>query len=89
MPRVVLQDLTRGLTRLELTPRPPAEGSSILVATQASVVSAGTERMLVDFGRASLLRKARSQPRRVAEVLDKARTDGLSAIVNCAVPVDA
>lgn len=82
MSRVVLQDLTSGLTRLELTPRPPAAGSSLLVATQASVVSAGTERTLVDFGRASLLGKARSQPQRVAEVLDKARTDGLSATVN-------
>jgi predicted dehydrogenase len=53
----------------------------VVVATQASVVSAGTERMLVDFGRASLLGKARSQPQRVGEVLDKARTDGIAATV--------
>ena len=82
MPRVVLQDLSSGHTHLGQAPRPAASGSSVLVATQVSVVSAGTERMLVDFGRASLLGKARSQPQRVAEVLDKARTDGVSATVS-------
>ena len=82
MPRVVLQDLSSGRTRVGDVPRPAASASSVLVATQASVVSAGTERMLVDFGRASLLGKARSQPQRVAEVLDKARTDGVSATVH-------
>lgn len=81
MPRVVLQDLATGQTRVGDVPRPAVSGSSVLVATQASVVSAGTERMLVDFGRASLLGKARSQPQRVAEVLDKARTDGVGATV--------
>jgi predicted dehydrogenase len=54
----------------------------VVVAARASVVSAGTERMLVDFGRASLLGKVRSQPHRVAEVVDKARTDGLATTVN-------
>lgn len=82
MPHVVLQDLATGRTRLEHTPRPAASGSAVLVATVASVVSAGTERMLVDFGRASLLGKARRQPHRVAEVLDKARTDGVSATLS-------
>lgn len=81
MSRVVLQDLSTGQTRLDRVPRPGVSAAGVLVAAQASVVSAGTERMLVDFGRASLLGKARSQPQRVAEVLDKARTDGISATV--------
>lgn len=79
MSRVVLQDLGSGETRLVEAPAPQAGRSGIVIATQASVVSAGTERMLVDFGRASLLGKARSQPQRVGEVLDKARTDGVAA----------
>ena len=82
MARVVLQDLSGGVTRLRDAPRPSVSGSSVLVAAQASVVSAGTERMLVDFGRASLLGKARSQPQRVGEVLDKARTDGVGATID-------
>lgn len=54
-------------------------GSRVVIAVAASVVSAGTERMLVDFGRASLIGKARSQPQRVVEVANKVLTDGLSA----------
>jgi hypothetical protein len=49
----------------------------VLIRSQASIISAGTERMLVDFGRANLLDKARQQPDRVKDVIDKARTDGL------------
>lgn len=82
MSRVVLQDLSDGATRLVDAPAPNAGRSGIVIATQASVVSAGTERMLVDFGRASLLGKARSQPHRVAEVIDKARTDGIGTTVD-------
>lgn len=77
MSRVVLQDLASGRTRLDPVPTPRPGSAEVLVAADASVVSAGTERMLVDFGRSSLLGKARSQPQRVGEVIDKARTDGL------------
>jgi predicted dehydrogenase len=82
MPRVVLQDLADGATRLVDAPAPTAGRHGLVIATHTSVVSAGTERMLVDFGRASLLGKARSQPHRVAEVIDKARTDGVATTVN-------
>jgi len=40
-------------------------------------VSAGTERMLVEFGKAGLIDKARQQPDKVRMVLDKIKTDGL------------
>ncbi len=82
MAKVVLQDLSDGETRLVEAPAPTAGRTGVVIATQASVVSAGTERMLVDFGRASLLGKARSQPQRVGEVLDKARTDGIGTTIN-------
>lgn len=82
MSRVVLQDLSGGETRLVAAPAPAAGRSGVVIATQASLVSAGTERMLVDFGRASLLGKVRSQPERVAQVIDKARTDGIGSTVD-------
>ncbi|MFP4511841.1 MAG: bi-domain-containing oxidoreductase [Acidimicrobiales bacterium] len=78
MPRVVLQDLGHGKTWIEEVAKPNPGPADVLIATGASVVSPGTERMLADFGRASLLGKARSQPQRVAEVIDKARSDGLA-----------
>ena len=48
-----------------------------MIQTRVSLISAGTERMLVEFGKASLLAKARAQPDKVKQVLDKIKTDGL------------
>src|SRR2546423_1635316 len=74
----VLQSLSDGATRLVEAPVPAASGASLVVESRATVVSAGTERMLVDFGRAGWLEKARRQPEKVKQVLDKVRTDGLA-----------
>ena len=74
----LLQRLDTGGTSLAEVPTPMAGGVSLVVETRASVVSAGTERMLVEFGRANLLEKARAQPDKVKQVLDKVRTEGLA-----------
>ncbi|WP_245264634.1 bi-domain-containing oxidoreductase [Aquamicrobium defluvii] len=50
----------------------------MLIRTSRTLVSAGTERMLVDFGKAGLIGKARQQPDKVRQVLEKIRTDGLA-----------
>ncbi|HEX8694181.1 MAG TPA: bi-domain-containing oxidoreductase [Longimicrobium sp.] len=76
--RQLLQQLNTGETRLAEVPVPRAGAASLVVETRATVVSAGTERMLVEFGRANLLQKARRQPEKVRQVLDKVRTDGLA-----------
>lgn len=73
----VLQDLKSGETLLVDCPAPRVRAGHVLVATGATVVSAGTERMLLEFGRASLLDKARRQPEKVQQVIAKVRTDGL------------
>jgi predicted dehydrogenase len=73
----VLQSLADGSTQLVDVPVPAATGVSLVVESRASVVSAGTERMLVDFGRAGWLEKARRQPDKVRQVVDKMRTDGI------------
>lgn len=49
----------------------------LLIRTSATLVSVGTERMLVEFGKANLIDKARQQPDKVRMVLDKVKTDGL------------
>ncbi len=75
----LLQRLDTGTTSVVDVPVPATvSGPNILVETRASVVSAGTERMLVEFGRSNLIAKARSQPDKVKQVLDKVRTDGLA-----------
>jgi predicted dehydrogenase len=77
----ILQNLGNGITTLEDVPAPAVRSGQLLIRTSASLVSAGTERMLVDFGRANLLDKARQQPDKVRMVLEKVRTDGLVATV--------
>lgn len=61
---------------LEL-PCPKVGRGQILIQTQASLISAGTERMLVEFSQANLIKKALQQPDKVKQVLDKMKTDGL------------
>jgi hypothetical protein len=73
----VIQNLKNGETSLEEVPVPRPGRGQVLVKTTHSLVSLGTERMLVEFGKANLLQKARQQPDKVKEVLDKIRTDGL------------
>ena len=77
----IIQDLSSGETRLIESPRPAPSSSNIIIDTKCSLISVGTERMLVDFGKASLLSKARQQPDKVRQVLDKVRTDGLATTV--------
>jgi predicted dehydrogenase len=63
-------------------PRPAP--NEILVHTTASVVSAGTERAVIELGQSSLLRKAQDRPDLVRKVVDKARRDGAFAAARAA-----
>lgn len=78
----VLQDLAKGGTRVAEAPTPRAAPGTVLINTTVSLISAGTERMLVDFGKASYLEKARQQPEKVKMVLEKAGTDGILTTVD-------
>ncbi len=73
----IIQDLKNGGTILEDVPVPQVKTGCVLVRTSRSLVSLGTERMLVEFGKANLIDKARQQPDKVKQVLDKIHTDGL------------
>jgi len=78
----ILQNLSNGETTLVDVPCPKNIKSNILVATRNTVVSAGTERMLVNFGKASYIDKARQQPDKVKMVLNKVVTDGLMPTID-------
>lgn len=73
----IIQDLKTGVTLLEEVPAPQVKSGCVLVQTTYSLVSLGTERILVEFGKASLIEKARQQPDRVKQTLDKIKTDGV------------
>lgn len=73
----ILQNLKTGITEVAEVPCPQTSGGQLLIRTTRSLISAGTERMLVDFGKANLIDKARQQPDKVKMVLEKVKTDGL------------
>ena len=78
----IIQDLKNGDTILEEVPAPLVKPGQVLIQTTRSLVSLGTERMLVEFGKANFLQKARQQPDKVKEVINKVKTDGLQSTIN-------
>jgi predicted dehydrogenase/threonine dehydrogenase-like Zn-dependent dehydrogenase len=80
----LLQNLRTGETSVADVPLPIAKPGTALIKTSASLVSAGTERMLVEFAEKNLVGKARSRPDLVRQVLDKARREGLLTTVEAA-----
>jgi predicted dehydrogenase len=73
----VLQNLRNGETIVAEVPQPTPQAGEALVCNAVSLVSVGTERMLVEFAEKSLLDKARARPDLVRQVVDKARREGL------------
>ncbi len=73
----IIQSFKTGDTLLEEVPAPVVSKGHILIQTTYTLVSLGTERMLVEFGRSNLISKARQQPDKVKEVLNKIKTEGL------------
>ena len=73
----LVQDLRAKKTQLVEVPIPTPQPGMVLVRNAASLVSAGTERALVEFAGKSLLGKARSRPDLLHQVLEKARREGL------------
>jgi len=73
----IIQDLKSGNTILEEVPVPQVRSGCVLIKTHRSLVSLGTERMLVEFGKAGWINKARQQPEKVRQVIQKIKTDGL------------
>jgi predicted dehydrogenase/threonine dehydrogenase-like Zn-dependent dehydrogenase len=80
----VIQNLRTGETEIIEVPAPVPQEGQALVQNAYSLVSAGTERMLVDFAAQSLVGKARSRPDLVEQVLDKARREGVLTTVEAA-----
>lgn len=78
----ILQNLKNGEVKLEELPVPSAQAGTLLIQTSHSLVSLGTEKMLLQFGKASWINKARQQPDKVKQVLNKIKTDGIVSTVN-------
>lgn len=75
--RKVLQSLKSGEISIVDAPTPTVPAHHVLIETRRTLISAGTERMLLEFGKGNLLQKAMQQPDKVKQTLNKVRTDGL------------
>jgi len=73
----IIQNFKTGETTMEELPAPQVKAGHVQIQTSRSLVSLGTERMLVEFGKAGLIEKARQQPDKVKIVIDKIKSDGL------------
>ena len=80
----LLQNMRDGKATVEDVPVPTPRAGMALVKTEASLVSAGTERMVVEFAEKTLVGKARSRPDLVRQVIDKAKREGLLATAQAA-----
>ena len=78
----IFQSLKNGETFFIDTPSPKIKANEVLIKTEYSLISSGTERMLVDFGKGNILEKAKQQPDKLKEVINKARTDGIFSTVD-------
>ena len=78
----ILQNLANGETSLVDVPCPKNIKSHVLIETRNTVLSAGTERMLVNFGKSGYIGKAKQHPEKVKLVLNKVVTDGLMATLD-------
>ena len=77
----ILQHLNNGKTELMDVPDPSLSDQKILIESTQSLLSLGTEKMLVDFGSANLINKALQQPDKVKQVIEKFRADGVATTI--------
>ena len=70
----VVQNINNGTTEILEVPTPKSKNKHALIQTSLTLISSGTEKSLVDFGKAGLLGKAVGQPDKVKMVLDKAQS---------------
>lgn len=73
------QTFVDGQVNLVESPLPNYGDNDVLIETELSLISPGTERMLINFGQSSFLKKISSQPDKVRQVLNKIKTDGINA----------
>lgn len=78
----ILQNLRNGQTYIADLPVPSLKSQHCLIKSTYSLLSSGTERMLIDFGKSNILSKALSQPDKLKAVIDKIKTDGLATTLD-------
>lgn len=77
--KYLTQTFSNGKINIEESPIPNYSENDVLIRTELSLISPGTERMLINFGKSSFIKKIASQPDKVKQVIRKIKTDGVGA----------
>jgi predicted dehydrogenase/threonine dehydrogenase-like Zn-dependent dehydrogenase len=75
--KAILQNVKTGAITIDQIPAPIARPGSVLVRNVCSLVSAGTEKSVLEFSKSNYLQKARQRPDLVRKVLQRAKNEGL------------
>ena len=73
----IFQYLDSGETKIIECPSPRLKRGEVLIRSKFSLISSGTERMLINFGKSNIFLKAKNQPEKVSEVISKIKADGI------------
>lgn len=77
----IMHIMKSGSTEINEVPSHSIVSGKLNIKSRASLISSGTEKMLIEFGRSSLIGKAKAQPERIKEVIEKAKTDGVLSTI--------
>ena len=78
----VFQDLNKGIQRIDKVPTLNINKNQVLIQTRCSLISSGTEGMLISFGKSNYINKAKQQPNKVKDVINKISSDGILETVD-------
>ena len=78
----IFQSLRNGKTELIEIPSPSVSSGNLLIKTHKTLISSGTERMLVDFGRSNIVQKGLKQPDKVKKIIEKISSDGIKPTID-------
>jgi len=81
----LIQNYKTGKIELTEVPIPSCTSNSVLVRNQASLISLGTERSVIELGAKSILGKAKARPDLVKRFFQKVQTEGLGKSIQEAI----
>lgn len=73
----IFQNINNGKVFIDEIPTPNIDQNSALIKTELTLISSGTERGLIDFGKSSLFQKAKKRPDQIKKIINKVKTDGI------------
>lgn len=75
--KFLIQNINNGKIEISEGPKPKLSKNEVLIKTKKSLISSGTERYLLEFGKSNIIKKIVNNRDKVELVLNKFKNDGL------------